>query len=304
VQRIYAQNINGRMLSSFDPEEDSAFEFALIELGLTGRYKLTRDSKLRDRVGSLGTGGGSPSRPTASGAVFSSPAQAPVEEEGNEAFADDYLVIGDSPGGGSRPSSRAVSASPTGKRPTTVRQVTINKKNPPGGIGLGLVDGADGKCLVSAIAPGGNADQSDLFRIGDSLVVVNGIRVEGMPYSDVISLLKSGDTTEIQIASNDYPYEPPTPPQAAGAAAAEVAAGLARTNSYVIANTAAGAAAGRASADGEHRNGSVSPSRIPMAPGSSARYGARGFRLGLFRLVFEEVCVGCTSVCYRCVVIQ
>eukprot|EP00729_Bicosta_minor_P020020 gene20020-21664_t len=194
VQKIHNQHIDGKKLASVDPEEDSGFEFALIELGLTQRVKLSSESKLRDRVGSLGDK--------------------------------------DSP----RNSYRLSSGSP--------------ETAPPGGIGLGLVD-LNGQCTVSGISPGGNADKTDVFRIGDVIVMVNNSRCEGEAHQDVIGLLKEGDTTTIHLRAGKYPYEPPADTKDGG---------LARTNSYVIANAAA-AAPGDSGDDNRASRQSVSPGR-------------------------------------------
>lgn len=270
VQKIHNQHIDGKKLASVDPEEDSGFEFALIELGLTQRVKLSSESKLRDRVGSLGD----KDSPRNSYRLSSGSPEAPeplLEEPEN----GDYLSIGDN----SRSSSRAPSASPQQRqqqqqqgvaaaaaiaagggrgtreataaaRPATVRSVVIDKTAPPGGIGLGLVD-LNGQCTVSGISPGGNADKTDVFRIGDVIVMVNNSRCEGEAHQDVIALLKEGDTTTIHLRAGKYPYEPPADTKDGG---------LARTNSYVIANAAA-AAPGDGGDDNRASRQSVSPGR-------------------------------------------
>ena len=94
-----------------------------------------------------------------------------------------------------------------------------------------------------------------MFRIGDVIVLVNNVRCEGMEHMAVIDLLKAGDTTTIHIQAGNYPYEAPGSAEGGG---------LARTNSYVIANAGDESSARAGSVSPSRSSRSNSPSRLPI----------------------------------------
>ncbi|XP_018320455.1 MAGUK p55 subfamily member 7 isoform X1 [Agrilus planipennis] len=76
----------------------------------------------------------------------------------------------------------------------TVKIVQLVKSNEPLGATI-KTDDETGKIIIARVMHGGAADRSGLIHVGDEVVEVNGINVEGKTPNDVLQILKNSEGT-------------------------------------------------------------------------------------------------------------
>ncbi|KAL1518148.1 hypothetical protein ABEB36_001817 [Hypothenemus hampei] len=76
----------------------------------------------------------------------------------------------------------------------TIKIVQLVKSNEPLGATI-KTDEATGKIVIARVMHGGAADRSGLIHVGDEVVEVNGINVEGKEPNDVLSILQNSEGT-------------------------------------------------------------------------------------------------------------
>ncbi|CAH0546738.1 unnamed protein product, partial [Brassicogethes aeneus] len=76
----------------------------------------------------------------------------------------------------------------------TIKIVQLVKSNEPLGATI-KTDESSGKIVIARVMHGGAADRSGLIHVGDEVVEVNGINVEGKTPNDVLAILQSSEGT-------------------------------------------------------------------------------------------------------------
>mmetsp|Transcript_39365 Transcript_39365/g.124044 ORF Transcript_39365/g.124044 Transcript_39365/m.124044 type:complete len:304 (-) Transcript_39365:1618-2529(-) len=69
-------------------------------------------------------------------------------------------------------------------------------------LGMGLSRNDKNQCLVSKILTGGRVEQSGGLKVGDIIVSINGVKVDGMTLKTVSSVLREIDSNEISLVLN------------------------------------------------------------------------------------------------------
>nr|6NEK_A Chain A, Consensus PDZ domain [synthetic construct] len=71
-------------------------------------------------------------------------------------------------------------------------ELTVELEKDGEGLGFSL---GDGGIFVSSVVPGGPAARAGRLRVGDRILEVNGVSVEGLTLEEAVKLLRSSGTT-------------------------------------------------------------------------------------------------------------